>query len=164
MRFNFDFKAPAHHGSSPSAVSSNRDVEAIQYVNMATAFLQKHNGSSLNQDSADHKDDDQHHLSNLATSRLPFPLKLYQMLEDTECQGKCHIISWLPGGNGLVIHKPQALTDELLPHYFRQTKYRSFTRQVCTLKCMSYRVCPLTCTLMMGCFAYVDCIASYVWF
>ena len=115
--------------ASPSIISSNSDFETMQYVNMATAFLQKHNGSSLNAKDQD-SDDHQHHFSILAGSRLPFPLKLFQMLEDAECQGKSHIVSWLPGGNGFIIHKLQALTDELLPNYFRQTKYRSLTRQV----------------------------------
>ena len=155
MSFDFDFKSPTHQGrslcdSSPSIVSPNTDFEAIQHVNMATAFLQKRNGSLPNaadKDSVDHIEDHKHHLSNLAGSRLPFPLKLYQMLEDAEDQGKIHIVSWLPLGNGFVIHKPEALTDELLPLYFRQTKYRSLTRQVRKLEC-SCSVALLPATLV----------------
>ena len=62
--------------------------------------------------------------------RLPFPWKLHQLLDDVENDGNEHIISWLPDGKGFKVHRPTDFTKLILHSYFRQTKYKSFTRQV----------------------------------
>jgi hypothetical protein len=62
-----------------------------------------------------------------------FPIRLYDMLQDADKHNFSHIVSWLPScGNGFKIHNQQKFVERrILPHYFRrQTKYKSFTRQV----------------------------------
>ena len=62
-------------------------------------------------------------------SATPFPWKLHEMLERSEPESFDHIVSWVPSGNGFKVHNPQAFVKEILPRYFRQTKYKSFQRQ-----------------------------------
>lgn len=40
------------------------------------------------------------------------------------------IISWLPHGRGFIIRDKRRLADEVLPKYFKESKYTSFTRRL----------------------------------
>lgn len=40
------------------------------------------------------------------------------------------IISWLPHGNGFLIHKKKAFANEILPNHFKASKFTSFTRKL----------------------------------
>jgi hypothetical protein len=62
---------------------------------------------------------------------LPFPSKLYQMLEDADTKGFRHIVSWSPKGTAFIVNDRAALTQRIIPLYFNQTKYKSFQRQLC---------------------------------
>jgi hypothetical protein len=64
--------------------------------------------------------------------RQPFPMKVYEMLEDADRPEKnfSHIVSWNPIGNGFKVHNKDCFTKEIVPHYFNLTKYKSFQRQV----------------------------------
>jgi len=45
-------------------------------------------------------------------------------------ESNTHIISWLPHGNGFVIHKKKTFASEVLPRYFKASKFTSFTRKL----------------------------------
>jgi hypothetical protein len=60
----------------------------------------------------------------------PFPLKLYQMLEDVAQTGKEDIVGWAPDGLSFRVHDTEPFMKEVLPLYFNQTKYKSFQRQL----------------------------------
>jgi hypothetical protein len=62
--------------------------------------------------------------------KLTFPWKLHQLLEDVELDGNEHIVSWLPDGKAFKVHKPNGFCGKVMAKYFRQTKSKSFTRQV----------------------------------
>lgn len=64
------------------------------------------------------------------TNQIPFPVKLFQMLEDLDETGYAHIASWSSDGKSLRVHDQKVFVDEVLPSYFRQSKYRSFQRQL----------------------------------
>jgi hypothetical protein len=66
---------------------------------------------------------------NLASSKLPFLWKLHELLEDVEKTGDDHIISWMPSG-GFRVHKPKSFVQKIIPYYFKQSKYKSFQRQL----------------------------------
>lgn len=75
-----------------------------------------------------------HDYSNYPTSELPaaklsnnFPSKLHQILSDPV---NSHIISWMPHGRAWKVHSKELLMNEVLPKYFAQNKYQSFTRQL----------------------------------
>ncbi len=64
------------------------------------------------------------------TNRIPFPTKLFQMLEDLEQAGQKSIASWSNDGRSFRVHDSKAFVVRVMPHYFRQSKYKSFQRQL----------------------------------
>jgi hypothetical protein len=58
-----------------------------------------------------------------------FPCKLYLMLMETESKGLTNIVSWHKDGKCFRVHDQQAFVEEILPQYFKKSKYRSFQRQ-----------------------------------
>jgi hypothetical protein len=52
------------------------------------------------------------------------------MLEDVEKNGQDHIISWVNDGTGFRVHDLDRFVDRIIPKYFKQTKYKSFQRQL----------------------------------
>jgi len=52
------------------------------------------------------------------------------MLDDAELKGFDDIVSWQPHGRCFVVHKVTEFVDKVLPHYFRQSKFPSFQRQL----------------------------------
>lgn len=67
---------------------------------------------------------------NLANSKYPFLWKLYEMLDDCEKTGDDHIVSWMDEGRGFRVHKPKSFMQKIVPHYFKQSKFKSFQRQL----------------------------------
>jgi hypothetical protein len=65
-------------------------------------------------------------------SSIPFPWKLHEMLDHAKKdEGFQSIISWLPDHeNAFRVHNSAAFLDLVMPEYFKQTKYRSFQRQI----------------------------------
>lgn len=57
----------------------------------------------------------------------PFPEKLMEVLDRADMEA---IISWMPHGRAFVVLQPQQLRDNVLPRFFKQTKFMSFTRQL----------------------------------
>ncbi|KAK1739218.1 heat shock factor family protein [Skeletonema marinoi] len=62
--------------------------------------------------------------------QLPFPQKLYMMLESVDRLGLTHTASWLPGGRSFIVKDPIQFMDLTVPHFFKATKFRSFQRQL----------------------------------
>jgi hypothetical protein len=61
---------------------------------------------------------------------IPFPRKLHELLETVEREGCESIISWLPDRQSFKVHDQKAFSDQILPRYFKLTKYKSFQRQL----------------------------------
>lgn len=68
--------------------------------------------------------------SNLSSCKLPFVWKLYEMLADVESQGKEDIVSWVDDGSAFRVHKLNEFVDDVIPLYFKLSKYKSFQRQL----------------------------------
>jgi HSF-type DNA-binding len=62
--------------------------------------------------------------------RRPFPVKVHEMLEDADEKFFSHIVSWNALGTGFMVHNKELFTKQIVPHYFSQTKYKSFQRQL----------------------------------
>ena len=60
----------------------------------------------------------------------PFPWKLHDMLDSMDKEGKLHVVCWQPHGRAFMVHKPKEFVEKIMPHYFNQTKYASFQRQL----------------------------------
>ena len=57
----------------------------------------------------------------------PFPGKLMQVLDRDDIGD---VIAWLPHGRAFQVHQHKVFTDNILPRFFKQSKYMSFTRQL----------------------------------
>jgi len=57
----------------------------------------------------------------------PFPAKLMEVLDRPDMDT---IITWMPHGRAFIVLQPQQLRDNVLPRFFKQTKFMSFTRQL----------------------------------
>uniref|UniRef100_A0A7S4ER40 HSF-type DNA-binding domain-containing protein n=2 Tax=Pseudo-nitzschia australis TaxID=44445 RepID=A0A7S4ER40_9STRA len=60
----------------------------------------------------------------------PFPWKLHIMLDAMDETGDKSIVCWQPHGRAFMVHKPKDFVLEVMPHFFNQTKYASFQRQL----------------------------------
>ena len=56
-----------------------------------------------------------------------FPARLHAMLSD---ENFSHIISWMPHGRAWKVIDKDLLVEEVIPKFFGQSKYASFTRQL----------------------------------
>ena len=61
---------------------------------------------------------------------VSFPVKLLIMLNTLEAQGKRDVISWMPHGRGFIVHQQEAFATEIIPQFFRHSKFSSFQRQL----------------------------------
>lgn len=61
------------------------------------------------------------------TGRISFPMKLFQILSEESNEP---IISWMQHGRAWIVHDADKFEKELIPKYFKLTKFSSFTRQV----------------------------------
>jgi hypothetical protein len=66
----------------------------------------------------------------LPSSKLPFVWKLYEMLEGVEKSGEEHIVSWVESGRAFRVHNLEEFVQNIVPIYFKQSKYKSFQRQL----------------------------------
>eukprot|EP00934_Nitzschia_sp_Nitz4_P002002 Nitzschia sp. Nitz4//scaffold231_size31564//17049//17849//NITZ4_007941-RA/size31564-processed-gene-0.37-mRNA-1//-1//CDS//3329543296//2002//frame0 len=104
------FLPPKPKGMNPGPTSSSGD-EAVTMGSVMTL-------SSLSQE------------EDLAASKLPFVWKLYEMLEEVERNGQEDIVSWVDEGKAFKVHKLDSFVQDIIPKYFRQSKYKSFQRQL----------------------------------
>mmetsp|Transcript_17011 Transcript_17011/g.38841 ORF Transcript_17011/g.38841 Transcript_17011/m.38841 type:complete len:259 (-) Transcript_17011:293-1069(-) len=63
-------------------------------------------------------------------STVLFPRKLHQMLRACMRDDREDIVSWLSQGNAFKVHNVPVFVSEILPLFFKQTKYKSFQRQL----------------------------------
>lgn len=66
----------------------------------------------------------------LASSKVPFAWKLHIMLADAEKSGNEHIVCWVDSGRGFQVNDLDAFMSLIVPSYFKQTKWKSFQRQL----------------------------------
>lgn len=61
----------------------------------------------------------------------PFPEKVHRLLTDAEHDDAlAAIVSFLPHGRAFRVHQVDQFVTDILPQYFHQTKWSSFTRQL----------------------------------
>jgi len=62
--------------------------------------------------------------------REMFPVKVYKLLEQSEIDGYSSIVSWLPNGNGFMIHNKKLFERRVLKKYKFRSTFQSFKRQL----------------------------------
>jgi HSF-type DNA-binding len=48
---------------------------------------------------------------------VPFPVKLYAMLEGVQKEGLEHIVNWAPHGRCFIVHNPSEFVQDVMPRY-----------------------------------------------
>jgi hypothetical protein len=76
-------------------------------------------------------------MHNQHTPALPsFPVKLFEMMQDAPKQGFEDVVSWQPArpsnsvNSSFKVHSTDRFVNEVMPRYFKQTKFKSFQRQL----------------------------------
>eukprot|EP00980_Cylindrotheca_fusiformis_P002991 scaffold692_cov118-Cylindrotheca_fusiformis.AAC.13 len=100
-----------------------------QVINESSTSFSKGSGTQMG-DSSQERSKQNDNSSNAISAKKYFPSKLLQLLEDSTLEGNEHIVSWLPHGKAFKVHSPADFENKLIRRYFRQTKYRSFVRQL----------------------------------
>jgi hypothetical protein len=60
----------------------------------------------------------------------PFPEKLHRMLDEAEERGQTDIVSFYSHGRAFGVHDIDRFVSEIMPKYFKQSKWNSFARQL----------------------------------
>ena len=65
-----------------------------------------------------------------APTRQVFPFALYEILDRAVEHGYDDVVSWSPCGTTFKIHHRDAFVSDVLPRFFKLSKYKSFSRQL----------------------------------
>lgn len=71
--------------------------------------------------------------NDFSSLKVPFPWKLWQMLEDSEKHGTENISAWLPSGDGFTISKTQEFATTLMKAHMQYSSYAAFVEEVSTV-------------------------------
>ena len=104
-----------------------RGKDSTKIRRMATSPLHSESSSSYDTSSADGD-----HEKAIAKGGVltPFPWKLHDMLDSMADKGDDSIVCWQPHGRAFMVHKPKEFVAQIMSHFFNQTKYASFQRQL----------------------------------
>jgi hypothetical protein len=64
------------------------------------------------------------------SNAMSFPRKLHAMLENASEKNLEDVASWQPGGKSFKVIQPQRFASEVMQTFFKQTKFKSFQRQL----------------------------------
>jgi HSF-type DNA-binding len=67
---------------------------------------------------------------NPLSKRSAFPVLLHQLLEDAMENNQDDIIRWDDHGRSFRVHDPDRFVTQIMPKYFKQTRYASLRRQL----------------------------------
>ena len=144
---SFTTKTKPSSSCCPRKQESSDETRAMVDDRNEGTTVPKDSGQQESTGDDDDDDDDVDDYSsslyvNICIRRLPirheFPMKLHQLLHDAETNGNSHIVSWIPSKEedgtttyqGFQVHQPDKFTKTIMPNYFKQTRFTSFTRQV----------------------------------
>jgi hypothetical protein len=135
--------APFHPPSDPivetlRALGSNQRLRTDPYID-CLSFSRSHNhkdGNTLHKRWKKHlrvsSSASSPNSDDAGTHALePFPEKVHRLLTDAEHdEALAAIVSFLPHGRAFRVHQVEQFVTDILPQYFHQTKWSSFTRQL----------------------------------
>ncbi len=109
----------------------------IQQLHRQQLIQQHHNidyerggGSGMYRDLSIYPDPTPDIRRNRGGVTVPFPEKLHQMLQYAEKNDLTEIVSFFTHGRAFAIHKPVQFVADIMPKFFKQSRFTSFQRQV----------------------------------
>lgn len=147
-RHQLQLQQPNHQPSSAAAASPPTDFHKMPTV--TSLDLQNENKNTTNRgaletigtlrkknspyfDASFLADPDAAVLANRRTRggvTEPFPEKLHRLIRDAEANGESDVISFFSHGRAFAIHHEERFCREIMPRYFRQSRFSSFQRQL----------------------------------
>jgi len=112
--------------SHPFALTSSDECFIGTEDMTQTGILDNYSATSSAQSDCEEEGDD----GNFVNHSVPFPWKLHEMLEIAEKEEFTNIVSWLPDHQSFKVYQIEVFVRDVMPKYFRQTKYKSFQRQL----------------------------------
>jgi len=111
-----------HHPSSSNLDNHSNSVKATE-----EKVLVQHNYCDYAMVS-----DDEKRINTKGGVKVPFPIKLFNMLEHIDLQEPrlSSVISWQPHGRCFLAHDQKRCEELVLPRFFNQKHYSSFRRQL----------------------------------
>lgn len=127
---------PAFHKMPPvsgsvSAATKGSNPSALEAL--GTNGLERRKKNTPYFDASSLADPDAATLANRRTRggvTEPFPEKLHRLLRDAEENGESDVISFFPHGRAFAIHHEERFCREIMPRYFKQSRFSSFQRQL----------------------------------
>ena len=115
-----------------TAISSFLSPLSNKVTEEFTSSTSSSNAKNLNQQSIPPHKEDMHAFSTKGGVRLPFPAKLYYMLQYFQCHEPevAKIISWQPHGCCFMTHDIKRMEEFILPRFFNHRQYSSFRRNL----------------------------------
>lgn len=117
------FKGRLIHPDSKTKLSAT-DVHS-GHERRASTIVEHHYHDHFRDMSSHFEEEDTEHLD-----KAHFPIKLHAILDHIEEDGHNHVISWQPHGRSFKVHKQEIFLKEILPKYFKLSKFASFQRQL----------------------------------
>ena len=71
---------------------------------------------------------DEQNARQLNPNAFQFPWKLHDMLDRSSTEGYDDVVSWVDNGEAFRVHLPDVFVESVMPRFFKQTKYKSVSR------------------------------------
>lgn len=110
-----------------SAMKTKRDADSVLSVSVHSSSASQSDDSSKFVDNGNISSCTDMHTNKKKDDSTHFPQRLMEMLSNEE---HSNIITWLPHGKSFLIIKKSKFITEVLPKYFKETQYASFTRKL----------------------------------
>ena len=68
---------------------------------------------------------DEQNARQLNPNAFQFPWKLHDMLDRSSAEGYDDVVSWVEDGKAFRVHLPDVFVENVMPRFFKQTKYKS---------------------------------------
>lgn len=123
---NGDFSAGCLSTTTPKTLSESIAPTVAVSVGSMSYSSTMESGCSENSDEEATMNGDLH--KGRLHKEFQFPWKLYEMLERSEMESFESVVCWQPGDSCFKVQEQSLFVKNILPRFFKQTKYKSFQR------------------------------------
>jgi HSF-type DNA-binding len=116
----------------PASTEMRQLLEAAKAAGISARSEADSESESINMSTKPTKTNQRKQQSSNVVNRSPFafPTVLHVLLEHAEEESYDVIISWQYHGRAFQVHDPDMFVSKIMPHFFQQTRFSSFLRQL----------------------------------